>query len=177
MWEMIHTWIEQHSGVTYDVGEFIEKMSGNSMIVEPKIWYNNLSILLDVLNQMVDVIDEYGDLVPDDMPNKIEMKRFITSETLFSLVQIVNHVKEKLGIDQIDIRSFSVLEKHCDVLTDLITVLSENKIEDIIKNDWFEEYDEESNGFLTTVFGLSIHDLSSIVMTINDVVELDSDID
>jgi hypothetical protein len=174
MWEDIHNWIEQYAGVSYDVSEYIQALSGNAMFTSPRTWYNTFSITLELLSNAVDVISEYGSELPDDLPSAPEVKRFMTSEVLFCLVQIVNYVKEKIGIDPTDIRSFTTLEQHVDVLVDLISNVTENTIDELIKSDWFDEYDEGSNNFLTDTFGLSKHDLPAIALAVQDIIEIEN---
>ncbi len=174
MWEDIHNWIEQYAGVSFDVSDYIQAMSGNAMFTSPRTWYNTFSITLEMLSSAVDVINEYGSELPDDMPSKPELKRLITSEVLFQLIQIVNYVKDKIGIDPTDIRSFTTLEKHVDVLVDIITTVTENTIDELIKSDWFDEYDEGSNNFLSEIFGLSKHDLPAISLAVQDIIEIEN---
>jgi len=173
MWEDIHNWIEQYAGVSFDVSEYIQAMSGNAMFTSPRTWYNTFSITLEMLSSAVDIITEYGSELPDDMPTAPELKRFMTSEVLFQLVQIVNYVKEQIGIDPTDIRSFTTLEKHVDVLVDIITTVTENRIDQLITSDWFDEYDEGSNNFLSETFGLSKHDLPAIALAVQDILEIE----
>ena len=173
MWEDIHNWIEQYAGVSFDVSDYIQAMSGNAMFTSPRTWYNTFSITLEMLSSAVDIITEYGSELPDDMPTAPELKRFMTSEVLFQLVQIVNSVKEKIGIDPTDIRSFTTLEKHVDVLVDIITTVTENRIDQLITSDWFDEYDEGSNNFLSETFGLSKHDLPAIALAVQDILEIE----
>ena len=59
MWEEIYIWIEQYAGTSYDLTENINELRGDAIFISPTIWRNNLSIVLERLSDMIDVINEY----------------------------------------------------------------------------------------------------------------------
>ena len=168
-WEDLYTWIESYAGVSYDLTDLILALSGDTIFLYPTTWRNFLSILLERLNEMIDVINENYRNLPEDAPPRDTLKTDITSMVLTNIVEIVNDVKQKLGIEPSDIRRFVVLEKHVDALCDLIRALSENSLEKLMKDEWFDEYENDNDDFLTMVFQISKNDLPSMQFAINDI--------
>jgi len=174
-WEELYIWIESYAGVSYDVSDLILALSGDAIFLNPVTWRNMLSILLDRLNSMIDIINENYHNLPEDAPPKDTLKTDITSMVLTNIVEIVNDIKQKLGIEPSEIRRFVVLEKHVDALTDLIRALSENSLEKLMKEDWFDEYENDNNEFLTMTFNISKNDLPSMQFSINDIRQMHED--
>lgn len=172
MWEEIYIWIEQYAGTSYDLTENINELRGDAIFISPTIWRNNLSIVLERLSDMIDVINEYWSEIPEELPPRGEMKKFVTSEILGEIIEIVNSIKQKLNIEPVDIRTFTMLEKHVDALYDLIKALSENTMEKLMKKEWYDEYEDQNNDFLLNVFGVSKNDLPSMQFTVNDIKQL-----
>jgi hypothetical protein len=175
MWEDICNWIEQYDGVEYDFQEYIRLLKGDAIFLSPTTWRNTLSILLDRLSDMIDVIDEKYTEIPDELPNRDEMKKYVTSETLTAIIEIINSIKQKLNIEPTTIRTFSTLEKHVDGLCDLIKALSENTLEKLMKTEWFDEYEDANKDFLENVFGIVKNDLPSLQFTVNDIIQLNEE--
>lgn len=172
MWEEIYIWIEQYAGVSYDLTEYIGKLRGDEIFISPTVWRNNLSIVLERLSDMIDIIDEKWREIPEELPPRGDMKKFVTSETLANVIEIINSIKQKLNIEVSDIRTFATLEKHVDALYDLIKALSENSMEKLMKDEWYDEYEDQNNDFLLNVFGISKNDLPSMQFTVNDIKQL-----
>jgi hypothetical protein len=175
MWEEIKIWIEEYSGVEYDLNFYIDQLKGDNIFLSPTQWRNCLSLLLDRLSEMIDVIDEKWTEIPDELPPRQEMKQLITSEYLIAVIEVVNSIKQKLNIEPTDIRTFKTLEKHVDGLCDLIQALGEHTMEWLIKNEWFDEYEDMNHDFLTETFGISKSDLSNMQFTVNDIIDLHKD--
>lgn len=171
LWEDINNWIEQYSGVTYDFEEDFVQLRDDEIFLNPTIWRNNLSVLLDTLSDLIDVIDEKWKEIPEELPPRNELKKYVTTEVLTEIIEIVNSIKQKLCIEPSTIRTFSTLEKHVDALYDLIKALSENSLEKLLKEEWFDQYEEDNKNFLTDVFQLSKNDLASMQFTINDILK------
>lgn len=172
MWEDIYIWIESYAGCSYDVTEYLRALKDDAIFLSPRTWRNTLTILLQCLSDMIDVIDENWQMIPEHLPSKVEMKKFITSEILTQLIDIINKNKQKLNIEPTPIRTFMTLEQHVDVLYDLITALGSYSMESLIKKEWFDEYEESHNGFLTNVFGISKNDLPSMQFTVRDIKQM-----
>jgi hypothetical protein len=45
-------------------------------------------------------------------------------------------------------------------------------LEQLSKKDWFDEFEEDTDNFLSTQFGLRKNDLTSIQFTVNDIAHL-----
>jgi len=177
MWEDILIWLEEYSGAEYDLQEYIRLLKGDAIFLSPNVWRDTLSILLEKLSEIIDIIDEKWREIPEELPSRSEMKKFITMEILTEIIEILNSIKQKLNIEPTEIRTFSTLEKHVDAICDLIKALSEQTMEKLIKDEWFDEYEDMNKDFLTNVFGMSKNDLPSMQFTVNDIIQMHEDDD
>jgi hypothetical protein len=57
-------------------------------------------------------------------------------------------------------------------LYELIHAVSTYTLEQLSKKDWFDEFEEDTDNFLSTQFGLRKNDLTSIQFTVNDIAHL-----
>lgn len=171
MWQEIYGWLEQHSGVSYDFNEDISRVSGNTAFYEPYDWFVAIDNIFDGLDDAMDVIDDYGRLLPDNFPPKTELKKFISGYVIGRVLEVVNSVKQQMHIDQTEINKYSELMEHVQGISDLIIMISEYDMEDIIKNDMFEKYDEDNGNVLTEKMNIHKNDMTNIhsaVTTIRD---------
>jgi hypothetical protein len=175
MWEEIKIWLEEYSGVDYDLSFYLTQLKGDNIFLAPLPWRDTLSILLEKVSEMIDVIDEKWTEIPEELPPRQEMKQMVTSEYMYAIIEIINDIKQKLNIEPTDIRTFKTLEKHVDGLCDLIQALAENSMETLIEKDWFEEYEDNNHDFLSDTFGISKSDLSNMHFTVNDIINLHKD--
>lgn len=175
MWEEIKIWLEEYSGVDYDLSFYLKQLQGDNIFLAPMQWRDTLSILLEKVSEMIDIIDEKHTEIPEELPSRQEMKQMITSEYLCAVIEIINDIKQKLNIEPTDIRTFRTLEKHVDGLCDLIQALAEHTMETLIKKEWFDEYEDMNKYFLTETFGISKSDLSNMQFTVNDIINLHKD--
>ena len=172
MWDELNLWIERYSGVEYDLPYYLRLLKNDEIFLSPSNWKNSLGIALDRLSDVIDVIDEHYQDLPDEFPSRSELKKMVTSNVLQEIIEILNDVKQKLNIEPTIIRTFKTLEQHVDGLCDLIQALSEHTMEWLIKHDWFDEYEDMNNDFLTDTFGIVKNDLSNMQFTINDIIQL-----
>lgn len=172
MWEELNLWIERYSGVEYDLDYYLRLLKNDEIFIAPNQWRNSLSILLDRLSDVIDVIDEYWRDLPETLPSRSELKKYVTSDVLNDIIDILNDAKQKLNIEPSVIRTFKTLEKHVDALCDLIEALSEHTMEWLMKHEWFDEYEDINNDFLKETFGIVKNDLSNMQFTINDIIQL-----
>ena len=172
MWEELNIWAEQFSGVTYDLSDYIDLLKKDAIFLSPNQWRANLSILLDKLSDLIDVIDEHHLDIPDNLPSRTELKKFATSDILTQIIDILNDAKQKLNIEPAIIRTFKNLEKHVDALCDIIEALSSHTMEWIIEKEWFDEYEDANHDFLHDTFGIVKKDLPNMQFTINDIIQL-----
>jgi len=171
MWNEIYLWLEQYSGVSYDFQGDISQISENSIFIEPFEWSVNVNDILEKLSDVWDIIDEYGDDLPDDFPNKSSLKKFITENVIGWVSGVINNVKRQLKIDQTDITSYDDLVNQSTVLSDFIRMMIENSIDKILEENLFEKCDEDFNNILTETFNVSRNDIPSMHIEISSIRE------
>lgn len=172
MWDEFYNWIEQYSGCRYDLTDQIYQIDGDAIFVDPDEWKINLNCLIDQLNDMLDVLDKHKADVTDNFPSYLQLRNFIIGETLTSLIDIINSIKQKLGIEPTNINDVDTLMDHALNLYELIKAVSTYTLEQLSKKDWFDEFEEDTDNFLSTQFGLRKNDLTSIQFTVNDIMHL-----
>lgn len=171
VWQEIYGWLEQHSGVSYDFNEDISKISGSVAFIEPYDWFVAIDNIFDGLDDAMDVIDDYSRMLPDNFPSKTELKKFISGHVIGRVLEIVNYVKQMMSIEQTEINKYSELMEHVRAMSDLIIMISDYSMEDIIKDDMFEKYDEDNDNVLTDKLNIHKNDMPnihSVVTTIRD---------
>lgn len=178
MWEEIYIWIESYAGCSYDVDKELEFIKDNDKpFTETIEWKLVNEQLIDQLSEIFDIINEYGSLIPDNLPDEDKMKQAFASKILLGMLEGINGVKRQLHIQQVDINDYNVLLKHVDVLFDLISMMKENNLDTIIEKGMFDKYNEENEDDFTDLLGLTSSDVSNIYYTIASVNEDDEDED
>ncbi len=172
MWDELYTWMEEHSGCSFDLREDIERVSGDEAFTDTHAWYHNMQYVLDRLSDACDVVDENWKYLPDTLPNRTEFKKLIVSDTLSGLVKIIKHIDQKLHIEYEDITSVDELESTIETLYDIIEELRTHTVDEIYKTGWFEDYDDENNQVLTEKFGLHKNDIPNMYDTVQSIIAL-----
>lgn len=171
MWEEIYLWLEQYSGVSYDFQGDVSKISDNSIFIEPYEWVVNVNDMIEKLSDVWDIIDEYGDDLPDEFPNKISLKKFITENVTGWISGVINKVKRQLRIDQMDINDYDDLINQSTTLSEFVQMIIEYPINEILEKNMFETFNEEHNNIMTETFNISRNDISSMHIDISSIRE------
>lgn len=172
MWQDIYNFLERYSGVSYDFSEELESISGYVAFIEPYQWHVGIMNILDELEDAIDIIDEFGDNLHEEMPNKKDLKKLLASYVLGKLVDNINYIKRNLNIDTTDICTYDDLENQIGVLGDLIDMLVSNSLDDILKHDLFTKYEEdEDGGGLVDVLGIHKNDMPSLSFIVTSIRE------
>lgn len=167
MWQEIFNFLERYSGVSYDFSEDFSKISGNVLFIEPYQWKVTVNSILKQLEEALDCVEEYGDNLSDEMPSKKDLKKIIASYVLGELIKNINHIKRILNIDDIDISDFDDLQHQIELLFDLVDILVNNSLDEILKNNMFEEYeDDDDGGGFVEVLGLHKNDMPNLSFTV-----------
>lgn len=175
MFEEVYDWLEQWSGSPYDLTEEIELVSSDMAFTEPYCWKLTIGLIIDNLAEAIDIINTYGDNLPEELPSKGELVKVLTAYVLCELIDVVNHVKQQMNISNTDIKSVNDLYNNVTVLTDLIDMLTEHDMDEIIKDNLFEKYNEENDDMFTEVLDIYKNDLTNIHFAIDSIRENYSD--
>lgn len=169
MLQEIYMWLEQYSGVSYDFNEDISNITGNKAFIDPFEWHISIENILERLNDALSTIDKYHNLLTEDLPNRTDLKKYISGMVLNRILNVLNDIKLQLHIEQSEINSYDELIKQVMVITQLIDMMVDNTLEDIIKNNMFEKYDEENDNVLTDMLNMHKNDVPNIHFTVSSI--------
>ena len=106
------------------------------------------------------------------MPSKIDLKKIVASYVLGELIKNINNVKKNLNIDITDISSYDDLENQIAIIGDLLEILISNSLDDILKHDLFDKYEEdEDGGGFADVLGISKSDMPNLSFIVSSIRE------
>jgi hypothetical protein len=169
MWSELFIWLERYSGVSYDFSEDIASIKGDIAFIDTYEWFNVISNLFDNLSEAIDVVDEFGDNLTDELPNKKKVKNMLTSYVISNLLDNVNDIKRKLNIDIVDISNSDTLIQHINIIMELIQMLSENEMDDIFKQQLFEKHEEENGNTFTEILNIQKDDITNMYFTVSSI--------
>ena len=169
MWSELFIWLERYSGVSYDFSEDIASIKGDIAFIGTYEWFNVISNLFDNLSEAIDVVDEFGDNLTDELPNKKKVINMLTSYVISNLLDNVNDIKRKLNIDIVDISNADTLIQHINIIMELIQMLSENEMDDIFKQQLFEKHEEENGNTFTEILNIQKDDITNMYFTVSSI--------
>lgn len=169
MWSELFIWLERYSGVSYDFSEDIASIKGDIAFIDTYEWFNVISNMFDNLSEAIDVVDEFGDNLTDELPNKKKVKNMLTSYVISNLLDNVNDIKRKLNIDIVDISNSDTLIQHINIIMELIQMLSENEMDDIFKQQLFEKHEEENGNTFTEILNIQKDDITNMYFTVSSI--------
>ena len=173
-WDEIYAFFIQHTGVSYDFQPNLEEIKGDKIFLNTYVWQTYINTILDDLQDALDCIEEYGDTVPDTMPNKGAFKKLIAGYVLGGVVENLNYIKRVLNIDPSDISSYDDLEQHLYTVGKLVEMLTNNSLAEINEKHLFDTYiteDEEDDNAFVTLLGLHEKDVFNMYETIASIKE------
>ena len=176
-WEAVYSWLEQHSGVSYDLNDDINQIKGDVAFTETFTWATKISLILDELDDALDVIDENHRELTEDLPGRDDFKRMLVADTIMKILNEVNGIKRQLGNKPTKIKTVNELLQHVNALRDLINMLKINPIEDIIKDKLFEKYEDENDDAFSELLDLHKNDMTNLWETVRSVVDYIEDDD
>lgn len=170
-WEAIFNWLEQKSGVSYDLSEDISAISGDTAFTEPFFWQIKISFILEDMESAIETVEEYRSELTEDLPPREKLQKGIENEYVRKLAENINNVKKQLGM------SITPIDDAEDVLTnvgglfELISTMKALPIDSLQTREWFDKFDEENDNILTDVLELHKNDLVDIHQTVETIVE------
>ena len=161
----LYAFFEKFAGVSFNFDEDFKTMGGYTIFIEPYLWQTCVNNILEDLDDILYIIDKFGDDLNDDMPTKGEAKKLIATDIIRNLIINVNDIKKILNIERTDISGYDELEQHLYTIGNLVKMLVENSLDDLLGKKLFEEYltdDEEDDNPFETVLGLHKNDIPSM---------------
>lgn len=172
----VYLWLESRCGDSYDCSDTIKRIQSDDLVItDPQDWLYAIRNVIDHSREAIDVFNEYSDEIPDSLPNAKRLTRMFAQDVRNDLRRIIRKAFQSLGLvppDRISTITMSNAWIIACTFVDIITVLSENTIEDVIKEDWYDSYNEDHDNILDEVMDIFKQDLPNIAFAIEDVREM-----
>ena len=170
-WEVIFDWLEQKSGVSYDLNDDLSEIKGDAAFVEPFFWQMKIAFILEDMDSAIETVEENRSELTEDLPPREKLKKGIENEYVRKLAENINAVKKQLGMSITPINDAEDISVNASALYELISTLKAFDIGSLQTREWFDRYDEMSDNVLTEVLELHKNDLPDIHETIESIVE------
>lgn len=170
-WEAIFNWLEQKSGVSYDLSEDISAISGDTAFTEPFFWQIKISFILEDMESAIETVEEYRSELTEDLPPREKLQKGIENEYVRKLAENINNVKRQLGMSITPINDAEDVLTNVGGLFELISTMKALPIDSLQTREWFDKFDEENDNILTDVLELHKNDLVDIHQTVETIVE------
>lgn len=174
MWPEIYNFFEQYAGVSYNFVEDLQKLNDNLIFIEPYEWQSDKDNILENLQDALDCIEEYGQFLGEDMPNKSDLKKIVASYVLSELMKNLNSIKKTLNIEEGDISTFDELENQLFVVGMLVEMLVNNSLDTLLAENLFDTYlteEEDDDNPFVDVLGLHKNDVPNLSFTVTSIRE------
>lgn len=172
MWDDFYNWIEQYSGSSYNLSDDLKALRGDNIFIDPTEWKIKVNYIADELNDILDILEDHKRDLPDIFPSYNQLRNFIIGETLTSMIEAINEIKQKLNIEAVNINNVDSLSEHALNLYELVNTMEQYSLEQISKKDWFDEFEDDNDNFLQEQFGLAKNDLTNIHFIVHDIMQL-----
>jgi hypothetical protein len=170
-WTILFEWLEQKTGVSYDLNDAMSDIDGDTAFSEPFLWYINISFVVEDMENAIQAVEDFRNELTEDLPSKTKIQKFIENEYIRRLTENINNVKKQLGMAITPIRDAADVATNVTALYELISTMETVSIENLKTREWFEKYDEANDNVLTDVLELHQNDLIDIHQTIETIVE------
>jgi hypothetical protein len=177
----VYLWLESRTGQMFDCSDTIKYVKSNDLVVvDPNDWMFTIRNIIDITKRAIDAVDEFGDELPDTLPGKKRLQSLLAQDVRAELRVVMHEAFRSIGLmtpSQVQTASLSNIWTITITMVDLIVALTENSIDEIIKNNWYEEYNEDHDDVLNEVMHIYPQDLPNIAFAIEDIREMHDDPD
>lgn len=170
-WEKVFSWLEQKTGVSYDLNEDISSIGGDIAFSQPFFWQMKISFILDDMNAAIEAVEDFHDELTEDLPSRSKLQKEIENEYIRKLAENVNNVKRQLGMSITQLNDGEDILVNVGGLFELISTMKVFPIDSLQTREWFDNYDEATDNVLTDTLGLHKNDLVDIHQTIETIIE------
>lgn len=179
--DAVYLWLESRTGESYYLDEEINSLLKKDMIVmDTDQWEFSLSKILKKMNECLDAIDEFWREIPDDLPSRSRMKQDYREHIMDGAHGILADAFNSLGLTipgELMSSDIILFVNSANSLLDLVRELKENDIEDVIKSQWYDKYNDTHDDILIERMKIAKQDLPDISVAIDTVMEIHSDED
>ena len=170
-WEAIFNWLEQKSGVSYDLNDDLSAIGGDTAFLEPFFWQRKIAFILEDMDAAIETVEENRNELTEDLPPREKLQKGIENEYVRKLAENINAVKKQLGMSITPINDAEDVSINSAALYELISTLKAFDLGSLQTREWFDKYDEATDNALTEVLELHKNDLPDIHETIESIVE------
>jgi hypothetical protein len=170
-WEAIFNWLEQKTGVSYDLNDDLSEIKGDVAFDQPFFWQLKISFILEDMDAAIEAVEEYRSELTEDLPPREKLQKGIENEYVRKLAENINAVKKQLGMSITPINDAEDVLTNTGALFELISTMESFPIDSLQAREWFDKYDEATDNALTEVLELHKNDLVDIHQTIESIVE------
>ena len=170
-WEAIFNWLEQKTGVSYDLNDDLSEIKGDVAFDQPFFWQLKISFILEDMDAAIEAVEEYRSELTEDLPPREKLQKGIENEYVRKLAENINAVKKQLGMSITPINDAEDVSINSAALYELISTLKAFDLGSLQTREWFDKYDEATDNALTEVLELHKNDLPDIHETIESIIE------
>lgn len=170
----IYLWLESRSGIPYNLEDEIAILNSDIIATDNVTWMIKIRNVIDLTKDAIETVNDYEDQIPDDFPNARQIKALIADYARNNVRMVMIKAFRTLGMDAPDgIEQFTLVDlwNMTKTMNDLVDELATNDIDDVIKSQWFDKYDEDHNNILTEIAGIYKQDITNISYAIRDIRE------
>lgn len=170
-WTTIFDWLEQKTGVSYDLNDDLSEIGGYVAFDQPFFWQVKISFIVEDMENAIAAVDEYKNELTEDLPPRAKLKKGIESEYIRRLAENINFVKKSLGMAITPIKSEEDVLTNVSALHELISTMKSFPIDSLQTREWFNKYDESTDNVLTEVLELHENDIIDIHQAVETIIE------
>lgn len=170
----IYLWLESRSGIPYNFEDQFAELMSDMVATDPNEWMISIRNIIDLTKDAIDVVNDYDDQIPDDLPSARKIKQMIADYTRTNIRQIMIHAFGVLGLlppESIPIAKLTTLWNMTAAISNLVNELIINFNNEESNNAWFEKYDENNDNIFTDNCGLTKYDIQQLALNIDSVRE------
>lgn len=166
MFQEIYGWIESYAGANYDCSDLYIEIGSTAAFVDPYQWWLNIRMIVDHLTSALEIVDQFGDQIPETLPDADMMKHMLYDATVQQVRANVFAVEKQLQI-QYEENDTDLLTQ-TTTLKDLIQMCVNDDLDEITSTS-FDRYNEENDDALTEVLSVYKQDMMNIQSTVRDI--------
>lgn len=165
-WDSLYPFIESRAAVAYDCNDEFNNLAGDNIFIDPYGWYVNYLNITDHLRSIIELLEDHGDELPDDVGTKDEAIEFVNQYFTDKFTQVISSIEKKLLMDAYIPSTIIELNTTAETLYELISIFVNNSQDDIESKEMVAKYDEKNDNILTETFNFHQEDAGQIYETI-----------
>ena len=168
----VYLWLESRSGVPYNLEDQVISLIGDEVALDPYEWMMGIRNIIDLTKDAIDVVNDYDDQIPDDLPSARKIKSMISDYARNNVRLIMANAFRVIGLivpEAIQIAKLTTLWNMSVAMNSLVLELTENKDDEDSNQKWFEKFDDKNDNMLTDIFNIRKQDLQMIATNIDSI--------